>query len=177
MDEHLDQLPRYIDQIKEFREIIIANIVLIGQTPSPTFEEETRAGFILERMAEMRIDECSADGFGNSVGVIRGLAPEKPPIFVVAHIDTFFNKNVDYNYTVTEKTITLSAPRIAFNVLDMAPNPSESDGPEKIAPRRGRSRSGIIDGRFGTRGGSGWRRSSTASTWSSPGEPGRSGWR
>jgi len=105
MDDYLNKLPEFIDAIKAIKESIIANIVLIGQIPAPTFKEKRRAQYFLERLAESQVDECTVDGYQNPIGVIRGTSKTKPPIFIVAHLDTFFAKDVDHNYTVSQNKI------------------------------------------------------------------------
>ena len=104
-----------VDEIRALRDIIITNIVLIGQSPAPTFKEKRRSIIFMERMAEFGVDEVTTDGYRNPIGIIRGISPEKPPIFVVAHLDTFFERDIVYNYTVKEKTIT--GPGILDNSL------------------------------------------------------------
>jgi len=42
MDDYLEKLPEFVDIIRSIKDTIIANIVLIGQTPSPTFKEKNR---------------------------------------------------------------------------------------------------------------------------------------
>jgi len=113
MDRYLEKLPSMVDAIKTIKEIIIANIVLIGQIPSPTFKEENRTRIFMERLAEAQIDECTTDEYGNPIGIIKGTSDTKPPIFVVAHLDTFFGEDVDHNFTVKKKTI--SGPGILDN--------------------------------------------------------------
>jgi acetylornithine deacetylase/succinyl-diaminopimelate desuccinylase-like protein len=105
MDKSLENLPAFAEQIRKFQEILITNIVLTGQIPSPTFEEAQRARFVMDRLAEFQVDECAADSFGNPVAVIRGASRAKPPIFIIAHLDTFVHRDVDHNYTVTDRTI------------------------------------------------------------------------
>lgn len=106
MDDHLEKLPEFIDIIRSIKDTIIANIVLIGQTPSPTFKEKNRTTIFMERLAEFQVDECSTDGYRNPIGIIRGTSESKPPIFVVAHLDTLFGKDVDHYYTIGENSIT-----------------------------------------------------------------------
>ena len=106
MDKYLDALPMFVDRIREIREIIISNIVLLGQIPAPTFHENRRAEHLVERLAEFQVDECAIDDFGNPMGVIRGSSPTKPPIFVVAHLDTFSELETDFHYEVTDKIIS-----------------------------------------------------------------------
>jgi tripeptide aminopeptidase len=105
MEKYLDVLPTFVDRIRGIREIIISNIVLIGQIPAPTFQERRRAECLVERLADFQVDECVIDDFGNPIGVIRGASPEKRSIFVVAHLDTFSEIEVDQHYEVTDKVI------------------------------------------------------------------------
>ena len=106
MESYLDVLPSFVDQIRKIREIIISNIVLIGQISAPTFYERRRAEALVERLADFQVDDCSIDDFGNPIGVIRGASAERQSIFVVAHLDTFSNVEADQNYEVTDKTIS-----------------------------------------------------------------------
>lgn len=107
MEEMLAKLPEMVDRIREIREVIISNIVLIGQTPAPTFGEAARAEVFLERLSDAQADFCSTDDFNNPVGVIAGTSGgEKPPILVVAHLDTVFNADIDHNYIIRKNAIT-----------------------------------------------------------------------
>jgi acetylornithine deacetylase/succinyl-diaminopimelate desuccinylase-like protein len=106
MQSYLASLNRFVEEIRSIRETIITNILLIGETPSPTFKEKRRTVVFMERLAELQVDECSTDGYRNPVGIIRGSAPEKPPIFITAHLDTFFSRDIVHNYVVGENTIT-----------------------------------------------------------------------
>jgi len=115
MNSFLENLPALVDEITAIRDIIITNIVLIGQTPAPTFKEKRRGIIFMDRMAEFGVDEVTTDGYRNPIGIIRGTSSEKPPIFVVAHLDTFFDKDIVHNYTVKENTIT--GPGILDNSL------------------------------------------------------------
>ena len=115
MNEFLKTLPNLVDEIKAVQDIIITNIVLIGQTPAPTFKEKRRGTVFMERLAEFGVDEVTTDGYRNPIGIIRGTAPDKPPIFVEAHLDTFFDRDVVHNYTVRRNQIT--GPGILDNSL------------------------------------------------------------
>ncbi len=117
MENYLEKLPSFVDEIKSIKETIITNIVLIGQIPSPTFKEKRRSQFFMERLAECQIDECTTDGYRNPIGIIRGTSREKPPIFVVTHLDTFFTKDIDHNYVVKEDSIT--GPGITDNSVGL----------------------------------------------------------
>ena len=115
MNDFLKTLPNLVDEIKAVQDIIITNIVLIGQTPAPTFKEKRRSTVFMERLAEFGVDEVTTDGYRNPIGIIRGTNPDKPPIFVLAHLDTFFERDIVHNYTIKEDKIT--GPGILDNSL------------------------------------------------------------
>lgn len=116
MDAILKKLPSFVDQIKSIKEVIISNIVLIGQTPAPTFHEEARTEIFLERLSDAQADYCSTDDYNNPIGIILGKSGgAKPPIFVVAHMDTFFNADLGHNYVIRKNSIT--GPGILDNSL------------------------------------------------------------
>jgi len=117
MEDHLEALSGYVEKIKTIREIILTNIVLLGQIPAPTFFEENRAQTFLERLSEFQTDECSLDQYGNAIGIIRGTADTKPPIFIIAHLDTLFCEDIVYNFTVNEGHI--QGPGLCDNSLSV----------------------------------------------------------
>jgi len=107
MEHILKKLPNFVDQIREIEEVIISNIVLIGQIPAPTFHEEARIEIFLERLADAQSDYSATSDYNIPIGIIKGTSDEsRPPIFVVAHLDTFFNTDIDHNYIIQKNTIT-----------------------------------------------------------------------
>jgi len=106
MPAYIDNLNKYTEIIRTLVDTIITNIVLIGQIPAPTFHETDRANLFMERLAEFQVDECTTDAYQNPIAIIRGTSRVKPPIFVVAHLDTPFGKDVDHHFTVQQNTIT-----------------------------------------------------------------------
>ncbi len=113
MSTYLNQISSFVETIKSFKDTIITNIVLVGQIPSPTFEEGRRATMLLGRLAEAGVEQCTTDSLGNPVAIIRGTDSGKPPIFVVAHLDTVVDKKLEHNLTVQKNSI--SGPGIADN--------------------------------------------------------------
>ena len=105
MPTYLEKLPEYVHTLKAIKETIITNIVLLGQEPAPTFREQTRSQLFLDRLSDFGVDECTMDGYQNPIGIIRGTAKDKAPIFVVAHMDTAVARDVNHNYVVNEETI------------------------------------------------------------------------
>lgn len=105
MTSYLDQIPSFVETSKSLKDVIITNIIMTGQIPAPTFAEEKRADMLLERFSSAGVDRCWMDPLGNPVGVIPGTSPDKPPVFVVAHLDTAVGRDVDHNYTVASNAI------------------------------------------------------------------------
>ena len=119
MDNILKKIPAFVDQIKEIQEVLISNIVLIGQTPAPTFHEQARTEIFLERLSDAQADYCATDDYNIPISIIKGNSESsRPPIFVVAHIDTFIDADIDHNYIVRKTTI--SGPGILDNSLGVA---------------------------------------------------------
>ena len=73
-DSILDTLPRYRKRMAELSEIMLANLVMIAEIPAPTFSEERRTGFVLDRMNEYQLLNCSTDEVGNGLGILPGEA-------------------------------------------------------------------------------------------------------
>ncbi|MBW2612214.1 MAG: hypothetical protein JRE12_07585 [Deltaproteobacteria bacterium] len=106
MRTYLENLPEYAHAIKAFKETVITNVVLLGQEPAPTFKEKAKSQLFLDRLSDFGVDECTIDGYQNPIGIIRGTAKDKPPIFVVAHMDTAVKKDVNHNFVVNGEMIT-----------------------------------------------------------------------
>lgn len=106
MSDQVDILPQFVNVLRGMMDTIIANTVLIGQVPAPTFQEQARVDLFLERLSDFPVDECTTDGFLNPIGIIRGRSQSMPPIFVVAHMDSPFGKEVDHHFTVKKDAIT-----------------------------------------------------------------------
>jgi len=118
METHLNLIPKFVNIIKSIQETIITNIVLIGQTPAPTFREKKRTDVFLERLTDYQVDECTTDGYGNPIGIVRGSSARKPPIFVVAHLDTHHKSENEFNYEVGSNFI--QGPGITDNSVGVA---------------------------------------------------------
>jgi len=118
MNNFVSQLPDVVETLRQMRDILITNIVLIGETPAPTFREKRRSTVFMERLAEFGVDEVTTDGYRNPIGIIHGTSPQKPPIFAVAHLDTFYEKDIVFNYIITQNSIT--GPGLLDNSLGVA---------------------------------------------------------
>jgi tripeptide aminopeptidase len=78
----------------------------LGQIPAPTFQEKDRTErFSWSVWRCPGPNECTTDAYGNPIGVIRGADDSKPPIFVVAHMDSAYGAEADHNYTISGETV------------------------------------------------------------------------
>ncbi|MGA0332832.1 MAG: M20/M25/M40 family metallo-hydrolase [Kiritimatiellia bacterium] len=81
---HLEQ------QVRQHQDILLANLVMMSETPAPTFQEEMRVRFLLDRFREAGLDYISDDEVNNGIGFLPG--PEgAPSVAVTAHLDTVFD--------------------------------------------------------------------------------------
>lgn len=114
----LDALPFYCERIREMKEILLANLVMLGEIPAPTFDETDRIEFLINRFKEAALSDHSVDEVGNGIGRISGNSDSKRTILMVAHADTVFSS--DTNHTIEVDTKTATGPGVADNSLGMA---------------------------------------------------------
>lgn len=105
MNSVYKKLPEIEDKLREMSEILLANLVMIGEIPAPTFEEDKRVRFILDRFNEAGLTECSTDEAGNGIGVMPGSNGERS-ILINAHTDTVFSSKMDHTLQVNTESIT-----------------------------------------------------------------------
>lgn len=105
------------DKLKKYRELLLANLVMVGEIPAPTFNEEERVKFILNRFDEAGLTDSSIDDHGNGVGVLSG-QDGKDAILLNAHADTIFSQKTDHTMQVSSDSIT--GPGVADNSLGLA---------------------------------------------------------
>ncbi len=116
-EDILTTLPQIKTSVKEIRELLLANLVMIGEIPAPTFDEQQRVEFLRNRFRESGLLDCSVDEKENIYAVLPGTTGEQN-ILVVAHLDTVFDETIDYSYTIQPDQII--GPAIADNSLGVA---------------------------------------------------------
>lgn len=102
---------------QELREILLANLVMVGEIPAPTFGENDRVEFVLNRFKEASITKNSVDEVGNGIGILEG-KENSGNILVVAHADTVFNTKVDHTIQIQPESVTGAG--VADNSLGLA---------------------------------------------------------
>ncbi len=113
----LDGLPDLVERVKETRDVILGNLVMLGEIPAPTFDESDRIDFLMQRFSECGMQNCSTDEVGNGVGVLPG-TDGSSSILLVAHPDTIFSRKIDH--TVSVQSDCIVGPGVADNSLGVA---------------------------------------------------------
>ncbi|MBN2069361.1 MAG: M20/M25/M40 family metallo-hydrolase [Opitutales bacterium] len=113
----LEHLLKNRDELHKLREIVLANAVMIGEIPAPSFSEAGRARFLLDRFTEGGLQNISCDEAGNPTAVLPG-SNGKENILISAHVDTEFEAGVDHTMHVS--TDRINGFGIADNSLGVA---------------------------------------------------------
>lgn len=116
-EDILGSLSGIRETAQELREILLANLVMIGEIPAPTFGEDERVEFVLNRFKEASITKNSVDEAGNGIGILEG-KENSGNILVVAHADTVFNAKVDHTIQIQPESVTGAG--VADNSLGLA---------------------------------------------------------
>jgi acetylornithine deacetylase/succinyl-diaminopimelate desuccinylase-like protein len=96
------------------REEILANLVMLAQTPAPTGREDRRVRFVLDRFTEAGLPEAGTDEAGNAVGFLPGHVGSRS-IMLAAHLDTIFPESTDHDVIVQADRII--GPGVSDNAL------------------------------------------------------------
>lgn len=111
------ELPKLEEKLKKYREVLLANLVMLGEIPAPSFKEQDRIEFILNRFDEAGLTDSSIDDSGNGIGIQSGSESERA-ILINAHADTIFSEKTDHTMQVHSDSIT--GPGVADNSLGLA---------------------------------------------------------
>lgn len=87
LEQLVAALPLYREAAGRVRELMLANLTLIGETPAPTFGERARAQVLVERFAAAGLQACVVDGHDNASALLPGTSGG-PALLLAAHADT-----------------------------------------------------------------------------------------
>lgn len=116
-EEIIESLPDLEQSIREQKELLLANLVMIGEIPAPTFQEAERIEFLINRFKEADIRKHSIDEVGNGIGILEGEQGDED-ILLVAHADTVFDANTDHTIQVYKDKV--SGAGVADNSLGLS---------------------------------------------------------
>ncbi len=113
----LQDLPTQIEKLKEARKLVLTDAVLLGEVPSPTFNEEDRIRLTVDRFRENGMEDPEIDEQGNASAVLPG-SEGRSSILVMAHADSVFDATTQHVLNVGPDSIT--GPGIADNAIGLA---------------------------------------------------------
>ncbi len=116
--EELQAAVRELPQrLEGYREMLLANLVMIGEIPAPTFKEQARIEFVKQRFVECGLEQVSSDTAGNGLGILRGRTG-RHAILLHAHADTPFPETLPHTLNVEPERVV--GPGVADNALGLA---------------------------------------------------------
>ncbi len=113
----LSRVRRLPAELEPFRELLLANLVMIGEIPAPTFDEAARIRFLQQRFTECGLQNTSTDEVGNGVGILPGSKGGRA-ILLAAHADTPFPATVNHTLSLLPDHVT--GPGVADNSIGLA---------------------------------------------------------
>ncbi len=116
-DPILDRLPLFRETAERSAEIVLANLVALGEVPSPTFGEAARASVFVERLSEFGLQNCSTDEMSNAYGVLPGSSGDRN-ILLVANLDSFTEP--EHPPPIEIRTDRIRGPFVGDNSLSLA---------------------------------------------------------
>ncbi len=117
VEEVISDLPAIREVCVSLRETLLANLVMLGEIPAPTFKEKARVDFLMQRFSECGLTNTSSDECGNGFGIVPGKDRDRN-ILIHAHADTVFSERRDHTVSVHADRIV--GPGIADNSLGLA---------------------------------------------------------
>ncbi len=111
------ELPRMRSAAEQIRETVLANLVMIGEIPSPTGAEAPRVDFIIQRLAESGLQDCSRDEANNGFALLPG-TEGKQTILLAANADTLVEEPEDQTVEIGEDQVV--GPFVVDNSLALA---------------------------------------------------------
>ena len=116
-DKLLEKLTSIRDAAESIRESILANLVMIGEVPAPTFHEEKRIELLLQRFSECGLQNCSIDEKMNGFGILPGKRGARN-ILIVANADTLDEH--EKNTVIEIRADKVVGPFVGDNSLALA---------------------------------------------------------
>lgn len=104
-------------EIRRNRDALLTDAVILGEIPSPTYDENDRIRVIVDRFRENGLTSPGVDEFGNASAQLSG-AQGQSCILIMAHADSVFSSEVRHEIQVGTNFMT--GPGIADNALGLA---------------------------------------------------------
>ncbi len=113
----LKSIPHLEKNLVQIRNILLTNLVMIGEIPSATFMEQARMNFLVNRFNQYNLLNCSTDEAGNGLGILPGKSGDRN-ILLVSHLDTEYSEKMNHSISIQPNFV--SGPGVADNALGLA---------------------------------------------------------
>jgi len=113
----LKSIPHMEKNLVQIRNILLTNLVMIGEIPSATFMEQARMNFLVNRFNQYHLLNCSTDEAGNGLGILPGKSGDRN-ILLVSHLDTEYSEKMNHSISIQPNFV--SGPGVADNALGLA---------------------------------------------------------
>ena len=113
----LKDLPTQIQRLEKLKKLVLTDAVLLGEIPSPTFNEGDRIRLIVDRFRENGLEDPEIDYHGNASAILNG-TEGRSSILIMAHADSVFDTNTQHVMNVGPDEI--KGPGIADNAIGLA---------------------------------------------------------
>ncbi len=117
LNDILGSLQEYRSGAESVKDILLANLVMLGEVPAPTFGERTRVEEMQHLLVDSQLQNCSIDAMDNGIAILPGSDGERN-LLLLAHADTMFSDKVDHNISLHPNKAT--GPGVADNSLGLA---------------------------------------------------------
>jgi len=104
MNHFPESLPELEKRVREHQDILLANLVMMSETPASTFQEQNRVRFLLDRFREAGLDHISDDEVNNGIGFLPG-PEDSPSVAIAAHLDTVFENTESHALSLGKERV------------------------------------------------------------------------
>lgn len=117
VEQHPTLVRTLFERIDQSQQELVARIRQIAEIPAPSFREEQRTAYLLERMPALGLHDVHALSKGSVLGYSRGRS-EGDMLVLAAHIDTVFPQDTDLRTRI--EGAVLYGPGTGDNATNLA---------------------------------------------------------
>lgn len=118
LDDIISSLDRYRAGVEKIKDILLSNLVMLGEVPAPTFGERSRVAMVQQLFNGAGLHNCSMDDMDNGMAVLPGSEGGERRHLLLAHADTVFSDKVDHTISLFPSKAV--GPGVADNSLGLA---------------------------------------------------------
>ncbi len=93
-----------LKKLEDYKSRVISDAILFNQIPTPSYHEELRSEFIVNRLREFGISKIDVDQAGNVIVKFPGDIAREEAVLLFTHLD-------NYNYSPEQRIVTVDTKR------------------------------------------------------------------